>query len=211
MVHDRQPHACPAARLGGVSSWGTEPTGRNEGKPHRMSPEKSSPGVSRAATTSVKADDSLRRKPSAQGASGGVSVDSMSGSARRNGWEVCGGEGTQHFGQAGKTVKPEVAAAEVGVLHSSEEAPVMGVERRRDAWSGRQARLRLTAPQGDRLLRREVTHPDYGHGGNRRSGTRLGKPDAVNPFVRFDEGRSGNAALTTKVGLSLLFPLRLLY
>lgn len=135
----------------------------------------------------------------------------MSGSASRNGWEVCGGEGTQHFGQAGKTVKPEVAAAEVGVLHSSEEAPGMGVERRRDAWSGRQARLRLTAPQGDRLLRREVTHPDYGHGGNRRSGTRLGKPDAVNPFVRFDEGRSGNAALTTKVGLSLLFPLRLLY
>jgi len=150
MVHDRQPHACPAARLGGVSSWGTEPTGRNEGKPHRMSPDKSSPGVSRTATPSVKADDSLRRKPSAQGASGGVSVDSMSGSASRNGWEVCGGETAQASGQAGKTGKPEVAAAEVGVLRSSEEAPVMGVERRRDAWSGRQGRWRLKAPQGDR-------------------------------------------------------------
>jgi hypothetical protein len=115
-----------------------------------MSPDKSSPGVSRTATTSVKADDSLRRKPSAQGASGGVSVDCMSGSASREGWEVCGGEGTQALGQAGKTGKPEVAAAEVGVLHSSEEAPVMGVERRRDAWSGRQGRLRLKAPQGDR-------------------------------------------------------------
>jgi len=150
MVHDRQPHACPAARLGGVSRWGTEPTGRNEGKPHRMSPDKSSPGVSRTATTSVKADDSLRRKPSAQGASGGVRVDSMSGSASREGWEVCGGEGTQPSGQAGKTGKPEVAVAEVGVLRSSEEAPVMGVERRRDAWSGRQGRWRLKAPQGDR-------------------------------------------------------------
>jgi len=176
-----------------------------------MSPDKSSPGVSRTATSSVKADDSLRRKPSAQGASGGVSVDSMSGSASREGWEVCGGEGTQALGQAGKTGKPEVAAAEVGVLHSSEEAPVMGVERRRDAWSGRQGRLRLKAPQGDRLLRRKVTQPDCGHGGKRRGGTRLGKPDTVNPFVRFDEGRSGNVALTTTVSSSLLFPLRLLY
>ena len=71
--------------------------------------------------------------------------------------------------------------------------------------------LARKAPQGDRLLRREATHPDYGHGGKRRGGTRLGKPDMVNPFVRFDEGRSGDAALTTTVGSSLLSPLRLLY
>lgn len=68
-----------------------------------MSPVNGNPGVSRTATTAVKADDSLKRKPSAQGVSGGVSVDSLSGSASRNGREVCGGEGTHALGQTGKT------------------------------------------------------------------------------------------------------------
>src|SRR5437762_12981710 len=40
---------------------------------------------------------------------------------------------------------------------------------------------------------------------------RPGKPDTGNPFVRFDEGRSGGAALTTTVGSSCQLPLRLLY
>ena len=40
---------------------------------------------------------------------------------------------------------------------------------------------------------------------------RLGKPDTGNPFVRFDEGRSGSAALTTTVSSFRLLPLRLLY
>lgn len=40
---------------------------------------------------------------------------------------------------------------------------------------------------------------------------RPGKPDTGNPFVRFDEGRSGDAALTTAVSSIRLPPLRLLY
>src|ERR1041385_7459299 len=40
---------------------------------------------------------------------------------------------------------------------------------------------------------------------------RLGKPDTGNPFVRFDEGRSGDAGPTTAVGSTCLSPLRLLY
>jgi RNA-directed DNA polymerase len=58
-------------------------------------------------------------QPSAQGNSGGVSVDSMSGSVRGEGWEVCGREATQPSVQAGQTGEAEAAAAEVGVLHSS--------------------------------------------------------------------------------------------
>jgi hypothetical protein len=40
---------------------------------------------------------------------------------------------------------------------------------------------------------------------------RPGKPDTGNPFVRFDEERSGSAELTTTVGSIRLRPLRLLY
>ena len=40
---------------------------------------------------------------------------------------------------------------------------------------------------------------------------RPGKPDTGNPFVRFDEERSGSAGLTTTVGLIRRLPLRLLY
>lgn len=59
------------------------------------------------------------RQPSAQENSGGVSVDSMSGSVRREDWEVCRREATQPSVQAGRTGEAESAAAEVGVLHSS--------------------------------------------------------------------------------------------
>ena len=40
---------------------------------------------------------------------------------------------------------------------------------------------------------------------------RPGKPDTGNPFVRFDEERSGSAELTTTVGPTRLLPLRLRY
>ena len=40
---------------------------------------------------------------------------------------------------------------------------------------------------------------------------RPGKPDTGNPFVRFDEGRSGDTELTTMVCLIGYSPLRLLY
>jgi len=83
-----------------------------------MSLENASPGASRAAAVSSEGRRLPERQPSAQEASGGVSVDSMSGSVRREGWEVCGSEATQPSNQAGATGKIEAAAAEVGVLHS---------------------------------------------------------------------------------------------
>ena len=58
------------------------------------------------------------RQPSTQGASGGVSVDSMSGCASSEGWEVCGREATQPCAPAGITGQAEAATTEVGVLHS---------------------------------------------------------------------------------------------
>ncbi len=83
-----------------------------------MSPDNSNPGASRAAAVTSEGRRLPAGQPSAQEASGGVSVDSMSGRAPREGWEVCGGEATQPPDQAGATGKAEAAAAEVGVLHS---------------------------------------------------------------------------------------------
>ena len=77
--------------------------------------------------------------------------------------------------------------------------------------SGWQERTRSKAPKGDKPLRREVTDRACRGAGKRRDGTRLGKPDTGNPFVRFDEERSGSAKLTTTVGSIRLLPLRLLY
>ena len=39
----------------------------------------------------------------------------------------------------------------------------------------------------------------------------FGEPNMGNPSVRFDEGRSGNAALATSASSIRLLPLRLLY
>jgi RNA-directed DNA polymerase len=83
-----------------------------------MSLESNEPGASRAATLSGEGRRVPVGQPSAQGNSGGVSVDSMSGSVRDEGWEVCRREATQPSVQAGRTGEVEAAAAEVGVLHS---------------------------------------------------------------------------------------------
>jgi len=83
-----------------------------------MSPDNSSPGASRAAAVSSEGRRLAATQPLARQASGGVSVDSMSGRASGEGWEVCGSETTQPFAQAGVTGQAEAAAPEVGVLHS---------------------------------------------------------------------------------------------
>lgn len=95
-----------------------------------MSPDNSSSGASRAPAGKGEGRRLPAGQPSAQGASGGVSVDSMSGSGRRKGWEICGSEATQPSNQAGVTGKAEVAAAEVGVLHSIVDMWALDVEYR---------------------------------------------------------------------------------
>jgi group II intron reverse transcriptase/maturase len=54
----------------------------------------------------------------------------MSGSASREGWEICGSERAQRSVQAGVTGQTETAAAEVGVLHSIVDLLVLDVEYR---------------------------------------------------------------------------------
>jgi hypothetical protein len=98
---------------------GSEPTGGNEDEPHQMSPDNSSSGASRAPAGKGEGRRLPAGQPSAQGVSGGVSVDSMSGSGRREGWEICGREATQPSDQAGVTGKAEAAAAEGGTCWST--------------------------------------------------------------------------------------------
>ena len=75
----------------------------------------------------------------------------------------------------------------------------MGVERRRDTCSG-------VRRDGGRWLRKEIRrhediliHPDFGSRPKGANRTGLGEPNMGNPSVRFDEGRSGSAGLTTAV------------
>ena len=117
----------------------------------------------------------------------------------------------QSAAQAGSSGEAANVGSAVGVLRSSDETPVMGSRAKAGYLFGCQRRMRPTAPQGDTLLRREAFNPDYSHCGKRGDRTKLGKPDTGNPFVRFDEERSGSAELTTTVSLIRLLPLRLLY
>ena len=132
--------------------------------------------------------------------SGGVGVDSTSASSVKISWEVSGGGcKTQPSAQAGYSREAGGVAGEVGVLRSSDEAPAMGVEPRRDTCSG-------VRRDGGRWLRKEIRrheelliNPDFGSRPKGADRTGLGEPNMGNPSVRFDEGRSGSAGLTTAV------------
>ena len=94
------------------------------------------------------------QQPAPPHRSGGVGVGSTSGSSIRVSWEICGdGRKAQAPAQAGRTSEAGAVAAEVGILRSSEEAPVMGVERRRVTCSSVRSERRPMAPQGDTLPR----------------------------------------------------------
>jgi RNA-directed DNA polymerase len=110
-----------------------------------MSPDNSSPGVSRAAAVTSEGRGLVAKQPSGWQDSGGVSVDSMSGRASSEGWEFCGSEATQPFVQAGTTGQAEAAVTEVGVLHSIVD--LLGLD------AGYRAQLREDA-------QREGTCPD---------------------------------------------------
>ncbi len=133
--------------------------------------------------------------------SGGVGVDGTPVSSVKVSWEISGGGcQTQPSVQAGHARESGGVAGEVGVLRSSEEASVMGVERRRDTCSG-------VRREGGRWLRQEIRrrdeiiiNPDFGLRPKDANPTGLGKPNMGKPSVRFDEGRSDSAGLTTAVG-----------
>jgi hypothetical protein len=132
--------------------------------------------------------------------SGGVGVDGTSVRSVKVSWENSGvGCNAQPTAQAGNPSEADGVAGVVGVLRSSEEAPVMGVERRRDACPG-------VRSDGGRWLRKEISrheviliNPDFGSRPKGTDRTGLGEPNMGDPSVRFDEGRSDSAGLTTAV------------
>ncbi len=68
--------------------------------------------------------------------------------------------------QAGSPGKAAGVGLEVGVLHSSEETPVMGMERRRGTCPGVSRGTWPTASQEDTPRGRKVPNADCGCGGN---------------------------------------------
>jgi len=178
-----------------------EQTGRNENDPHPMSLENLKTGdkPSRSLIGEGRREEAGQR-PAPSHRSGGVSVDSTSVSSVKVSRENSGGGcKTQPSVQAGYSRKADGVAGEVGVLRSSDETPVMGVERRRDTCSG-------VRRDGGRWLRKEIRrhgeliiNPDFGLRPKGADPTGLGEPNMGNPSVRFDEGRSGSAGLTTAV------------
>ena len=68
--------------------------------------------------------------------------------------------------QAGSPGKAAGVGLEVGVLHSSEETPVMGVERRRGTCPGVSSGTWPMASQEDTPRGRKVPNADFGLGGN---------------------------------------------
>src|SRR5215468_4944618 len=71
--------------------------------------------------------------------------------------------------QAGSSGEAEAVGREVGVSRSSEEAPVMGVERRRGTCPDASRGTRPKAPQGDTLRGHKVPDASSSCGGNAKA------------------------------------------
>ena len=148
------------------------------------------------------------QQPAPPQRSGGVGVDGTSASSTRESWEVSSdGCKTQPTAQAGQASEAGGAAGEVGILHSSEEAPVMGVESRRDTCSRVRSNRWPMAPQGDKPPRGAssltLTRSSLRQRGN---GIELGEPNMGNPSVRFDEGRERAGHWRQRLSIQPLLP-----
>jgi hypothetical protein len=99
-----------------------EQTSRNESEPHLMSPETPEPGVkpSPSALGEGRREQAGKQSAPAQ-TSGGVRVDSASGSKVRVSWEGSGDgeQESQELAQAGCASKAGSVVGEVGVPHST--------------------------------------------------------------------------------------------
>src|SRR5437870_13213242 len=99
-----------------------EQTGRNESEPHQMSLETPEPGAKPSPSS---LGEGRREQAGQQSApaqtSGGVCVDSTSGSKTRISWEDSGDgqQKSQESAQAGCASKAGSVAREVGVPHST--------------------------------------------------------------------------------------------
>ncbi len=94
----------------------------------------------------------------------------------------------QSAAQTGQPGKAAGIGWEVGVPRSSQETPVMGVERRGDTCLGVRRGRDRRPRQGIRLYGAKPPTLAKPIAGNWGGATGLGKPDTGNPSVRFDEG-----------------------
>jgi len=90
-------------------------------------------------------------------------------------WEVP----VQPAGQAGAPGKTAGDGLEVGVLRSSNEAPVMGVERRRDTCPNVRSDRGRWPRKGIRRYDAHVINPDFSSRGKPWGRIGLGKPDTL--------------------------------
>jgi len=191
-----------------------EQAARNESEPHRISIENHSAGDKPSlCPISEGRRGQTGQQPASAHRSGGVSVDGTSASSAKVSWENSGdGPEAQACAQAGLTSEAGGVAGEVGVLRSSQEASVMGVERRRDTCSD-------VRRDGGRRLRKEISRHDASSSSTltivlaTNAGT---KPDSesriweIRPFGSM-RGEVADAGLTTTVSSTRRSPLCLLY
>lgn len=134
---------CAAVRLGGEQSCAAT-AGRNEGELHRMSLERSKNRRAEPLTVGRRPQGNCRSKPADQrrGFNGSRGSNASAGSAQAACREVMFEEAgrspdsgekpssclkrTNHEGKSG--------SGEVGVVHSRDETPVMGADRRGGTW-----------------------------------------------------------------------------
>jgi len=138
-----------------------EQTGRNESEPHQMSLEKNRTGdqPSPYPEGEGRREQAGKQSEPAQ-RSGGVSVDSMSGSQVGVNWENSGDGKSQQSAQAGCASEAQRVPGEVGVPHSSVDLHYF---------------KRCKEPRGDTYAKRRGEAKDTGMAG----ATRIVTPDKV--------------------------------
>src|SRR5258707_4742186 len=138
-----------------------EQTGRNESEPHQMSLEKSKTGdkPSPYPWGEGRREQAAQQSEPAQ-RSGGVCVDSTSGSPVRVNWENSGDGKSQQSAQAGSASEAQCVPGEVGVPHSSVDLHYF---------------KRCKEPSGDTYAMRRGEAKDAGMAG----ATRIVTPDKV--------------------------------
>jgi hypothetical protein len=125
--------------------------GHDKSEPHLMSLDNFKTGEkpSRCLTGEGRREET-GQQPVFPQRSGGVGVGGTSASSTKESWEISGGGcKTQPSAKAGSASEAGGVAGEVGVLRSSDETPVTGVERRWDTCSEVRSDRWPKAPQGD--------------------------------------------------------------
>ena len=191
----------------------TELSGRNESKPHRMSPEMAKSGKPSRYLNGEGCHAASSNRQLGAVDSGGVSEDDTIGREAKVSWEISGREAatSQPPMQGGVPSKVGRAAREVGVLRSSVEAGITKnpVEPREGTWVNAHQTSQGRGWPGDRIVTptkvRELGRRLYRRAQALR-GMTLGKPCAGKPPARFDEGQGKDGHWPAGLSIRLLLP-----